>query len=153
MPTAGDLLYASELAALATIVSARGWTLRAVSDRSFLLGLKARDELWWHLLVDCEGYKAVPAAWHWSSSEGTDLDTAKVTPKGQGGYFHGSGRICAPWNRLSYKEIDPVGPHGNWALANWLNNPKNGHCRTLAAMALRVHVELNSDRYKGRQAA
>lgn len=153
MPTAGDIIYTSELAALTKIAAARGWPLRTITDRSFLLGLRARDGFWWYLFVDCEGYKPMPAAWHWSNAEGTELDAVKVTPKGDGGYFHGSGRICAPWNRLSYKEIDPAGPHGNWTLANWLNNPKNGHCRTLAAMALRAHVELNSERYKGRRAA
>lgn len=153
MPTAGDLLYASEVDVLTSVAAARDWPLRTLSARSFLLGLQARDERWWYLLVDCEEYKATPPAWHYSTPEGTDLDSAKVTPKGKGGYFHGSGRICAPWNRLSYKVIDAAAPHGDWELANWLSNPKTGGCRTLLAMALRMHVEFNSVRYLGRQAA
>lgn len=153
MPTAGDIVYANELEGLEAVAAARVWPLRRFTDRSFLLGLSARDGLWWHLLVDCEGYKAVPAAWHWSSSDGSERDTLKVTPQGSGGYFHGSRRICAPWNRLSYKSVDPEGPHGDWHLANWISNPKTGLCRTLSAMALRMYVELNSDRYQGRRAA
>jgi hypothetical protein len=151
--TAGDIVYAGELEALMSIAAARGWPLRTFSARSFLLGLQARDDRWWYLLVDCESYKATPAAWHWSTPEGTDLDSAKVTPKGKGGYFHGSGKICAPWNRLSYKVVDPAAPHGDWQLANWISNPKNGGCRTLSAMALRMHVELSSERYQERKAA
>lgn len=153
MATAGDIVYASEFDALTSVAAVRAWPLRTLSFRSFLLGLEARDDHWWYLLVDCEGYKATPAAWHWSSPEGAELDSPKVTPKGKGGYFHGSGRICAPWNRLSYKQIDSAGPHGDWQLANWISNRKNGGCRTLAAMALRLHVELNSERYQGHCAA
>lgn len=153
MATAGDIVYSSEFEALTKIAATRGWPLRVLEARSFLLGLRARDDLWWYLLVDCEGYKATPAAWHWCTSKGADLDSAKVSPKGQGGYFHGSGRICAPWNRLSYKAVDPAGPHGDWQLANWISNPKTGGSRTLSAMALRMHVELSSERYQGRRAA
>ena len=63
-------------------------------------------------------------------------------------YFHKSGRICAPWNRLASTE---GGPHPKWKWANWRQQPETKGTVSLAAMILRIHHELRSDTYKGRR--
>ena len=63
-------------------------------------------------------------------------------------YFHDSGKICAPWNRLASNED---GPHKEWVLADWQSNPYTMGTTTLSAMVLRIHTELMRDRYKGRR--
>ncbi len=147
MATAGDLAFNEQFGHLREIATLRQWPL----NREFILGLTARDSSPFSLLVDCRDYPAIPPAWHWYNSETRALDQPADTPKGNG-FLHDSGCICAPWNRLAYKQINPNnGPHDDWDLASWVTNPQTGRCTTLAAMALRIYVELNSLRYQGRK--
>ena len=145
MATVGELVFEEQFAHLRENALSHGWPL----ERAFILGMKARDGSLYWVLVDCTEYPALPAAWHWYNPTTRLLDQPADTPKG-GTYFHSSGRICAPWNRLAYKNIDPSGPHEDWDLVNWITNPKTGSCTTLSAMALRIHVELNAAHYVGR---
>lgn len=145
MVTAGALVFDEQFRNLKEIASAWQWKL----EDGFVFGLKAHDGQTYWLKVDCTDYPAVPPAWHWHNPETKASDQPADTPKGSG-FLHGSGRICAPWNRLAYKRIDSQGPHDDWDLTSWQRNAKTGKCTTLAAMALRIHVELNSTRYQGR---
>jgi hypothetical protein len=145
MATAGELVLAEELGDLQEIAMSRQWDF----EDGFNLGMPARDGSRFWLRVDCADYPAQPAAWHWYNPQTGALDRRADTPTG-GGFLHPSGRICAPWNRLAYKQCDPDGPHGDWELASWAANPRTGKCTTLAAMALRLFVELNSKHYQGR---
>jgi hypothetical protein len=145
MATAGQLVFEEQFGHLAENAGSRDWSL----ERAFVLGLKARDGSRYWLLVDCSDFPALPAAWHWYNPIGRALDQPADTPKGSG-FVHSSGRLCAPCNRLAYKKVDPNGPHDDWDLANWMTNPKTGKCTTLSAMALRIHVEMNSEHYQGR---
>lgn len=145
MITAGELAFVEQFGNLQEIATSKEWQL----DRAFILGMKAGDGSQYWLLVDCTGFPAMPPAWHWYDPDTRTLDQAAATPKGSG-FLHSSGRICAPWNRLAYKTIDPQGPHGDWDLTSWLSNSYTGKCTTLSAMALRIFVELNSNHYTGR---
>ena len=152
MPTAAELLFAEQFDHLNQIAAGKGWELKRTDRPGFVLGLPARDGSRYFLKAECEGFLGVPPAWHWYNPETGTLDAPADTPRGSGGYFHGSGRICAPWNRLAYKSVDPAGPHGDWELSNWTGNPQTGACTTLSAMVLRIAVELGSTRYTGRMA-
>ena len=149
MATAAELSLAEELDPLQEIASSKGWKLEKRDAVSFVLGLPARDETWFWLLCRCETYPALPPAWHWYDPETGAVDRPQDTPKG-GGFFHGSGVICAPWNLLAYKSQDPRGPHSDWTVGNWRANPKTGGCRTLPAMVLRIAVELQAATFGGR---
>ena len=146
-----DLVFAEQFGHLAEVAGHRGWPLKQIEGLGFLLVLPARDGARFGLNVMCDGYPGTPAAWRWCNPDTGVCDLPADVPRGDGGYFHGSGRICAPWNRLAYNQVDPQGPHGDWQLSTWLTNPKTGSCTTLAAMALRMAVELQSPRYRGRK--
>lgn len=149
MATARELIFKEQFAALKEIAESRSWPLERTDVPGFILGLSARDgEKYW-LKADCDGFSVTPPAWHWYNPETEEIDQTKDTPQGSG-FLHGSERICAPWNRIAYQQVDPKGPHPDWDLANWMSNPKTFGCTTLAAMALRLHVELNGPRYKKR---
>lgn len=150
MPTVTDLVFAEEYKQLAEIAGNRKWQLSKYDGPSFVLGLSARDGLSYWLKVVCNNYPSIPPAWHWYNAIDEVIDHQNDTPRGAGGYFHGSGRICATWNRLAYKQVDPLGPHSDWNLSNWKSNPKTLGCTTLCAMALRIFVELASQRYHGK---
>ncbi len=131
---------------LADVAIARGWELRVLDPTTFTLAVPAKDGSRVHLLAECNDYPVLPPAWHFRSAAAGDLDRPEDIPRG-GSFFHSSGVICAPWNRLAYK---PQGPHGDWQTSDWRANVKVGGARTLCAMALRIAVELQGQ-YDGRQ--
>jgi hypothetical protein len=150
LATVTDLVFAEQFGHLREVAGNRGWDLKQTDGPGFVLGLPASDGSRFWLKAECDGFQGTPPAWHWHNPESGALDCPADVPKGSGGYFQSSGRICAPWNRLAYKSVDPQGPHGDWELSNWMTNPNNGRCTTLAAMALRIAVELSSTRFQGR---
>jgi len=149
--TAAELAVDEQLKPLQEIAAKRNWKFERLDSLRFKIGLTARDGSEFWLLVECDGFPARPPAFHWCDPETGALDVAKATPKGTG-YLHEFGRICAPWNRLAYKECDPKGQHGDWQLAGWMTNPHTAGTRTLAAMSLRIYHELRSPNYHGRMA-
>lgn len=149
MSTPIELVFAEQTAHLRRIAETWGWEFKEVDGMCFVLNLPARDGSHFWLLVECDRFPLIPPAWHWYNPETKAADRPCDTPRG-GSYFHSSGRICAPWNRLAYQCYDPHGPHNDWALANWTANPHAGSCHTLAAMALRIFVELQSPLFAGR---
>ena len=151
MPTAAALTVARQMTALRDNADLLGWTLRIIDPTTFVVGFGAGNESMYWCKVLCDGFPAQPPAWHWYNPKDDVVDRPSDIPE-KGGFFHGNGVICAPWNRLAYKVIDTRGPHGDWSLGDWLTNPKTGACRTLSAMTLRIHQELQS-RLKGRMAA
>lgn len=151
MPTVADLVFEQEFSDLRQVAESRGWGLTRIDGPGFILVLPAYDESTFALRVVCDSYPRLPPVWRWYNPRTLESDQPSDTPTGGSGYFHGSGRICAPWNRTAYKQEDPKGPHSDWKLANWMSNPLTGECKTLSAMALRIVVELGSMRYQGRK--
>jgi hypothetical protein len=145
------LLVKVELDALKENVTLMGWSMEQMDDLTFVLGLPAKDGGRYHLRVRCDGYPATPPAWHWFNPSTGKIDDPRDTPRG-GGFLHGAGVICAPWNRLAYTTVDSRGPHADWTIGAWQGNPHTKACRTLSAMALRVAYELMKS-YEGRLAA
>ena len=151
MVTVTDLVFAEQFGHLREVAEHKHWDLTCIDGPGFILILPARDGSRFALQVICSNYPTLPPIWNWYNCDTKACNLPCDTPKGKGGYFHGSGRICAPWNRIAYKQEDPAGPHEDWELANWISNPKTNGCTTLTAMALRVAVELVSSRYQGLQ--
>ena len=150
MATVTTLVFEEEFGHLQGIAENRGWELTRIGGPGFILVLPARDASHFALKVICENYPSLPPIWHWYNLKTYALNKPPDTPKGEGGYFYSSGCICAPWNKLAYKQEDPNAPHGDWQLETWLTNPNTGECTTLSAMAVRMAVELASERYQGR---
>ena len=97
--------------------------------------------------MECDGFPVQPAAFHWRNQETGQLDEPADSPAPYG-FFHSTGRICAPWNRLASTE---GGPHREWVQANWMQQAETKGTVTLAAMVTRLHYELRSQRYGGRR--
>jgi len=81
------------------------------------------------LAGEFRGYKALPPAWEFYDAEWKEralkqLYPAAAGPPGKGSIFHTKPVICAPFNRLAYKEHG--GPHEDWGgPAQWLNAGKD----------------------------
>ncbi len=151
MTTLAELSVDAEFGQLGENARLMGWTLERTAPTSFILGLPAGDSSWFWLNCLCDRYPAEPPAWHWYNPSTKNLDQREDTPKAAG-FFHSNGIICAPWNRLAYSAVDSRGPHGDWVIGDWRGNPKNGACRNLSAMALRIAHELRVN-LQGRIAA
>lgn len=151
MSTPTALLVATELEALRENGDLMGWSLKHLDDLTFLLMLPAKDGTRLHLRVSCDGYSAMPPAWHWYNPSTDAVDAKSDTPRG-GTFLHSAGVVCAPWNRLAYTTVDARGPHSDWDIGVWHQNPLTGACHSLSAMALRIALELMKS-YDGRIAA
>lgn len=101
--------------------------------------------------ADLQGYRAVPPAWRFLYSDAAEQATASPFPLAgthpliQGSIFHSNRVICAPWNRLAYKENGAGGLHDDWGgLANW-TTAAAGHTRadTLADMLSQIALHLS----------
>ncbi len=147
MATAAELCVAEELVPLREVAMDWSWVLEEFNPLQFLLGLPASDGSYLYLHVDCDGYAVTPPAWRWCDAKAEMRDAPSCTPEGSG-FLHSNGVICAPWNRLAYKDLDARGPHNDWTIGDWRNNTHTRGCTALCHMALRLFVEVNSPRFQ-----
>jgi hypothetical protein len=115
-----------EIAPAAAWATRHQWLLRARVDE---LTLRAAT---YHPAVsrivefraDLDDYPAFPPAWR-CVTPGTDESPPSAWPiAGQlagvsGSIFHPALVLCAPWNRLAYKDQNPNGVHEDWTIASW----------------------------------
>lgn len=106
-----------------------------------------------YLTADLADYRALPPSWRFTSSSGDSSDQRhwpKGAPIGPGksSVFHGQPVICAPFNRLAYKDLG--GPHANWGgPTNWLNVPSD-HVRALTIGEMLAVIDLHLSTSPGR---
>ncbi|MBS1770577.1 MAG: hypothetical protein JSS77_13005 [Acidobacteria bacterium] len=141
MTTVQQLAVEAELEHLAANALQQGWLYARTGDAEFTFGIPSKDGSWLHLKVLVDRYPTLPPAWHWHNPTTGALDQPADMPA-NGGFFHGNGVICAPWNRLAYKSVDARGPHEDWSIeGDWKSNPKTLGTTTLSAMAQRIALE------------
>ena len=141
-----DLEVDRQIADVEQVGAAHGWRFERVGSRCFRVDLTARNGDVYQLEVVCERFPTVPPSFHWRNPETGRLDEPTDAPKPYN-FFHGSGMICAPWNRLASAE---GAPHPEWELTGWQHNDSTKGAVTLAAMLLRIRHELRSSQYAGR---
>ena len=147
MPTVSDGIVAKQIEDVEANSHLYRWEFARVGGYRFRITLAANDGDTYQVEVDYEGFPGQPPAFHWRDEDTGKLDQPASSPAPYN-YFHDSGKICAPWNRLASSED---GPHKEWVLADWQSNPYTMGTTTLSAMVLRIHTELMRDRYKGRR--
>ena len=142
-----DLIVEPQVESVAEIAQCHGWLFERVNLRCFRVSLRTRDGDHYQLEVDFDGFPVLPPAFHWQNPNTGEIDRSADAPRPYG-FFHDSNRICAPWNRLA---STPGGPHPAWVHSSWQEQAETRGTVTLAAMVLRIHHELRSKRYQGRQ--
>lgn len=141
MATVTELTLEHEITAARQNAEMYSWPLRRVCSTVFTVTLPAKDRSNFSLYVECDDYPGLPPAWHWCNPETGSRGAPEDIPVG-GAFFHDSGVICAPWNRLAYKCVNPDGPHDEWDIGDWKSVEQTGGIRTLAAMLDRIAYEL-----------
>lgn len=72
-------------------------------------------------------------------------------PKNDDSFFHPAPCICNPCSRKSYKSFDSLGPHQDWQLIGWKENPKVGTLTSLDSILRTIYSRINSKgKYHGR---
>ena len=142
-----DLIIEPQIEAVAEIAQCHDWPFERVGPRCFRISLSARNVDVYQLEVNYDEFPAQPPAFHWRNPNTGELDQPADAPMPYN-FFHSSNRICAPWNRLASTS---GGPHTEWVQSGWREQPETRGTATLAAMVLRIHHELRSDGYRGRQ--
>jgi hypothetical protein len=139
-----------ELAAADAYARRQGWNLTWLKDDLVLLAdgrhPADRSSIQWRAnLVD---YRALPPIWTCFQKEGENAFTSRFPkggslPAGGGSIFHPSSIICAPFNRLAFKEHS--GPHGDWGgPANWMQVRASVTATVLGQMLALIVIHLNS---------
>lgn len=96
------------------------------------------------LRADLRDYRAMPPAWTFTDDSGASpkqaFPAAGPVPGGAS-IFHSQPVICAPFNRLAYREYR--GPHGNWSGADsWMDVRGTVYAPSLADMLSVIHLHL-----------
>jgi len=109
------------------------------------------------LEAECTDYKEVPPFFEFLDPDTGERGTKHAYPKGHDTFFHTAPCVCAPFNRKAYKTMDPVGPHADWSLGDWMQSTAQNitweNYATLASMFGLVQTRLSREEfYKGRQA-
>jgi hypothetical protein len=118
------------------------WILDWDAERLLLRAATYHHPL--HRLVevhaDCDGYKALPAAWRFVRPGTEDLDRAWFPRIALIAMVKETPVICAPWNRLAYSENG--GPHDSWSGAGWQQNTEGTAAHTIPDMLelINAHV-------------
>jgi len=139
-----------ELDGIKSYASRHGWDVSWNPEilRLTFEGIHPNDGMKVRIVANVDGYRALPPSWTFEnpaeSQPKQPFFPKAGTPKGgQGSIFHGSNTMCAPFNRLAYKQHG--GPHGNWGGPEcWLN--VKGHIRetNLAGMFASIIVHLKA---------
>jgi hypothetical protein len=137
-----------ELAAADAYARRHGWSLAWLKDDLVLLldGRHPADQSVIRWRADVAGYRAVPPAWSCFQRDehgafNSRFPKGGTVPGGVGSIFHSSGVICAPFNRLAFKEHS--GPHGDWGgPADWLKVRGNVRATVLAEMIAQIVAHL-----------
>lgn len=93
-----------------------------------------------------EDYRAMPPAWRFlDPRDGRDISLPAYPAAGpfpSGSVLHPNGVICAPWNRLAYRDVG--GPHDNWTEpSKWQSiEPERTQARTVPEMLARIRAEV-----------
>ncbi|BFV58381.1 hypothetical protein KCMC57_up34850 [Kitasatospora sp. CMC57] len=146
-------VMASEMLAITAWAERHRWTVHVDPDSQTLTAqtnhpaMAEVTPVIFH--AELTGYPAVPPAWTCRDDQGgTPRNAFPLAGTGAGlpgSVFHPLPVICAPWNRLAYKEHD--GPHQDWGgPTQWKTAaPASTRAHTLADMlnTLRAHLAVS----------
>jgi hypothetical protein len=138
----------AELPSLRLYGERKGWKVQWDPDRLVILadGTHPADKSAARLHADVTGYKAQPPAWRFIAADKDTPEVVRVAKPGPldcgiGTMFHTNGVICAPFNRLAFR--DHGGPHNDWAdLTAWQSIRGWVTARRLGEMLAQIALHL-----------
>jgi len=102
-----------------------------------------------------DSYKELPPVWEfydsdWQCSREKRLYPANSPCPFRSSIFHGNPVICAPFNRLAYKQLG--GPHGNWGGPDNWRHVEGSHLKATTVGGMLQHIRRHLRPTRGRMA-
>ncbi len=128
-----------------------GWEISTLDESLLLFKVKMVSPLDKEIFLvsfNCDNYKEWPLYIDFIDPVSGQEGIKNAYPLNTDGFFHGNPLICNPCSRKAYKEFK--GPHGDWKLTAWEDNPKTTTLKNIQAILLAVYGRISGSKYKGR---
>jgi len=132
-----------------------GWKVSHINETNQFFTVKmvspVDDELY-IIKITFDNYKSIPLYIDFVDPESGKSGVQRAYPKSTGNagnWFHKHPCICHPCSRKAYKTEG--GPHKNWTLGGWRQNPKVGSLTSIKAILQAIYSRIsNPALYGGR---
>ena len=117
-----------EIGVAQEIAATHGWEITPDYEHlTVLVGMVAHNGDRFVVEIRCDNYKEIPPYFEFIEWDTGKRGTPLAYPRSKNdSFFHGSGPcLCAPFNRKAYKAVVESGPHGDWALGDWMTSTAN----------------------------
>jgi len=129
-----------------------GWEILALEEDALAFKVKLISPLDNNVFITsfkCDNYREWPPYIEFIDPDSGQEGLKKSYPLSSDGFFHQNALICHPCSRKAYGELR--GPHGDWKLVDWENNPKIGGLRNIPAILCAIYERISQPEcYKGR---
>jgi hypothetical protein len=144
----------SELERIERFAENGGWFLSEIdqANQLFTVSMKSPiDGQEYILEVIFSDFPELPLILEFIDPVTKQKGTKNAYPKNDDSFFHAAPCICNPCSRKSYIQFQANGPHQDWQLIGWQQNPKVGALITLDSILRTIYLRISSnDMYKGR---
>ena len=110
------------------------------------------DKEKYNIEIKFDNYKSIPLLIEFIDPKSNKRGIQRAYPKSQGFagvFFHRHPCICHPCSRKAYKSEG--GPHKDWSLGGWRQNPRVGTLTEIKAILLAIYSRIsNGELYGGR---
>jgi hypothetical protein len=132
------------------------WEISSIDEQNQIFVVKMKspiDSQEYIVAMKFDNYKQWPLFIEFIDPATSERGTKNSYPSSKGksgGFFHGFPMICHPCSRKAY----PPGPHNDWTLTGWQQNPQVGSLTNIRAILLAIYSRIsNEDEYGGRMRA
>lgn len=133
--------------------SRNNWIISPTDESNQLFTVKMKspiDDQEYIIEIKFDNYKEIPMNIEFIDPTTRTKGTKNAYPSGKGrhgSFFHGLPCICHPCSRKAYAP----GPHQDWTLAGWQQNPQAGSLTNIRAILLAIYSRISDeDEYGGR---
>lgn len=128
------------------------WEISSIDEntQSFIIKMRSPiDSEEYIIEIQFDNYKELPLLIEFIDPSTQEKGTKNAYPS-DGSLFHNFPCICNPCSRKAYNEVYG-GPHQDWKMNNWQQNPKVGSLKEIRAILRAIYFRIsNKDIYKGR---
>ena len=129
-----------------------GWEILTFDEDALLFKVKLSSPLNGEIFIisfKCDNYREWPPYIDFIDPDSGQEGLKKSYPLNSDGFFHQNALICHPCSRKAYGDLK--GPHGDWKLVDWENNPKIGALKSIPAIILAIYERISQPEvYRGR---
>jgi len=135
------------------------WEISPIDEQNQIFTVKMKspiDNQEYIIEIKFDNYKELPLYIEFIDPTTGEKGTKNAYPssKGKTIFFHGLPCICHPCSRKVYREAYTNGPHTDWTLTGWQQNPQVGSLTNIRAILLAIYSRIsNEEEYGGRMRA